>query len=194
MAGPSTSAQSDRAAPFFTDEAVNCGFRQVNNLTDAKLFGCLKKTAHWQPFLVPGEADPGYLEFQTRVVPRVTKFIFGYQGFTGLRWMLGQVVSGLRKFLGAKHVATTSVYDGTDQPYREHVALLDVIKVGSTQKGKGKGSRNVVEAGDFIFVARPDKKQIRKVVCQVKNCYVSLVDGLQWLLVQPVRALLHAHL
>jgi hypothetical protein len=192
MGEPSTSAPPKRAAPFFNDEGRNFTFERLDNLTHACLFGNLKASKEWELFSAAGEPDPGYLEFQTRIVPRLKKFIFGYKGFPSLRWMLGQIVSGLSRLFGATHLATTSLYDGTDLPYREHVAVHDVMKVGPTGKGMGKNSRNVVEAGDFIVVTRLDKKMVYKVACQVLKMFSSLLDGQQWLLVQPVRAFIHA--
>jgi hypothetical protein len=82
----------------------------------------------------PGEPDPRCSEFQYIVVPRVKQFIFTYSGFSGLRWLLGNTISGLKFHFRATHLAVTSLFDGTDQRYREQVAVLDVMKVGPTAK------------------------------------------------------------
>jgi hypothetical protein len=174
------SSQRDACAPsFFTvdDEGKTYPFKR-DEVSDACLHGSLTRSDEWQEFPPPGRGDPGYFEFIVRVLPTLRDFLLCYSGFAALRHFLGYFISGMIHRYNAKHLAVIGQKVGNDNNYREQVAVLKVVKVGSKQH------QSVVEKGDFVVVKRNDQS----CPALVKGVFMSLVDGEELLVVQPVRS------
>jgi hypothetical protein len=173
------SSQRDAPAPSFfpaADEGKSYPFKR-DEVSDACLHGSLAPSEEWKEFPPPGRGDPGYYEFIVRVLPTFRDFLLCYTGFAALRHFLGYFISGMIHRFNAKHLAVVSQKVGTDKTYREQVAVLKVVKVGSKQQ------QSVVEKGDFVVV----KRDYRSCPALVEGVFMSLVDGQELLVVQPVR-------
>jgi hypothetical protein len=149
-----------------------------DNVSVACLTGSLQRTSDYKEFPPPGNGDPGYFEFIFKVVPRVRDYVLGYAGYPGLRWLLGNIITGLKQRFNATHLAVLSQRLGNDKNFTEQVAVLNIMKVGP------KLQQTVVEQGDFVMV----KKESRTFPAQVLHLYMSLVDGEELLTVRPVRS------